>query len=281
MTLADVFRQAVGPDLPFSFSAGIDSKNFAADRRLLASVPVTTCSDLLKTRRLRPPPRIYGIAFKSDEGTRRKPPSMTSSSNPPTAPMATSPPPPRPISPPPPRKRATIRATAPPPIAKSLRASSRTCAPSTASPAKSASPSAPTPPIFSTPPKLSPSITTTSSSPRMAPSARPDREILHRKRHADRQLRRLLQRVRQLRHLLPRVRRAIHRKTQLPRHRRIPQSRRPARWVLHLKNRRPRADHRSFQTIELHAHPPQQQIHLRRRLTLHRILFRAQTVARA
>jgi putative selenate reductase len=47
MTLADVFRQAVGPDVPISFSAGIDAKNFPL---AVASgfVPVTVCSDLLR-----------------------------------------------------------------------------------------------------------------------------------------------------------------------------------------------------------------------------------------
>ena len=34
LTLADEFRQAVGPELPISFSAGVDRKNFAEHRRL-------------------------------------------------------------------------------------------------------------------------------------------------------------------------------------------------------------------------------------------------------
>lgn len=48
LTLANDFRQAVGPEFPISFSAGVDRKNFA---NLVACgiVPVTTCTDLLKT----------------------------------------------------------------------------------------------------------------------------------------------------------------------------------------------------------------------------------------
>jgi putative selenate reductase len=48
VTLANEFRQAVGPNFPISFSAGVDRKNFA---NLLACgiVPITTCTDLLKT----------------------------------------------------------------------------------------------------------------------------------------------------------------------------------------------------------------------------------------
>jgi putative selenate reductase len=47
LTLTDVFRQAVGPHVPISFSAGIDHGNFAA---AVASgfVPVTVSSDLLR-----------------------------------------------------------------------------------------------------------------------------------------------------------------------------------------------------------------------------------------
>ena len=47
MTLADEFRRAVGPAVPFSFSAGIDAKNFALTVAC-GFAPVTTCSDLLK-----------------------------------------------------------------------------------------------------------------------------------------------------------------------------------------------------------------------------------------
>jgi putative selenate reductase len=47
-TLAAEFRKAVGAEFPISFSAGVDRKNFAS---LVACgiVPVTTCTDLLKT----------------------------------------------------------------------------------------------------------------------------------------------------------------------------------------------------------------------------------------
>ena len=48
LTLAGEFRKAVGAAFPISFSAGVDRKNFA---NLVACgiVPVTTCTDLLKT----------------------------------------------------------------------------------------------------------------------------------------------------------------------------------------------------------------------------------------
>ena len=48
LTLAHEFRQAVGAQMPISFSAGVDRKNFA---NLVACgcVPITTCTDLLKT----------------------------------------------------------------------------------------------------------------------------------------------------------------------------------------------------------------------------------------
>ncbi len=48
LTLADEFRKAIGAAFPISFSAGVDRKNFA---NLVACgiVPVTTCTDLLKT----------------------------------------------------------------------------------------------------------------------------------------------------------------------------------------------------------------------------------------
>src|SRR5262249_16892486 len=48
LTLAHEFRQCVGPELPISFSAGIDRKNFA-NVVACGIVPVTTCTDLLKT----------------------------------------------------------------------------------------------------------------------------------------------------------------------------------------------------------------------------------------
>jgi putative selenate reductase len=48
LTLANEFRRAVGAEFPISFSAGVDRKNFA---NLVACgiVPITTCTDLLKT----------------------------------------------------------------------------------------------------------------------------------------------------------------------------------------------------------------------------------------
>ncbi len=48
LTLANEFRQAVGPDVLISFSAGVDRKNFA-NMVACGFVPVTTCTDLLKT----------------------------------------------------------------------------------------------------------------------------------------------------------------------------------------------------------------------------------------
>ncbi len=47
MTLTDIWRQAMGPDMPISFSAGIDNKNFPL-AVACGMVPVTVCSDLLK-----------------------------------------------------------------------------------------------------------------------------------------------------------------------------------------------------------------------------------------
>lgn len=47
MTLTDLFRQKIGAQVPISFSAGIDAKNFA-DAVACGFVPVTTCTDLLK-----------------------------------------------------------------------------------------------------------------------------------------------------------------------------------------------------------------------------------------
>ncbi|MGI9427161.1 MAG: hypothetical protein ACR2NM_00775, partial [Bythopirellula sp.] len=48
LTLAHEFRKAVGAQMPISFSAGVDRKNFA---NLVACgcVPITTCTNLLKT----------------------------------------------------------------------------------------------------------------------------------------------------------------------------------------------------------------------------------------
>lgn len=48
MALTARFREAVGPEIPISFSAGIDAQNFAP-AVACGFVPVTTCSDLLKT----------------------------------------------------------------------------------------------------------------------------------------------------------------------------------------------------------------------------------------
>jgi putative selenate reductase len=48
LTLANEFRQAVGAKFPVSFSAGVDKKNFA-NVVACGIVPVTTCTDLLKT----------------------------------------------------------------------------------------------------------------------------------------------------------------------------------------------------------------------------------------
>ncbi len=48
MTLVGRFREALGMDLPMSFSAGIDAQN-AADAIALDLVPVTVCTDWLKT----------------------------------------------------------------------------------------------------------------------------------------------------------------------------------------------------------------------------------------
>ncbi len=47
LTLANEFRKEMGPQMPISFSAGVDRKNFA---HLVACgfVPITTCTDLLK-----------------------------------------------------------------------------------------------------------------------------------------------------------------------------------------------------------------------------------------
>jgi putative selenate reductase len=48
LTLADEFRRAMGAQIPISFSAGVDRKNFA-NMVACGFVPVTTCTDLLKT----------------------------------------------------------------------------------------------------------------------------------------------------------------------------------------------------------------------------------------
>jgi putative selenate reductase len=48
LTLAAEFRKGIGADFPISFSAGVDRKNFA-NMVACGFVPVTTCTDLLKT----------------------------------------------------------------------------------------------------------------------------------------------------------------------------------------------------------------------------------------
>lgn len=48
LALAGEFRQAVGPAMPISYSAGVDRKNFA-NMVACGFLPVTTCTDLLKT----------------------------------------------------------------------------------------------------------------------------------------------------------------------------------------------------------------------------------------
>ncbi len=67
LSLALAFRQAIGADLPISFSAGIDAKNFA-DAVACGMSPITTCTDLLR-------PGGYGRLFKyltNLEGRMRK-----------------------------------------------------------------------------------------------------------------------------------------------------------------------------------------------------------------
>ena len=48
LTLAGEYRQAVGAEVPISFSAGVDRKNFA-NLAACGFTPITTCTDLLKT----------------------------------------------------------------------------------------------------------------------------------------------------------------------------------------------------------------------------------------
>jgi hypothetical protein len=47
MTLTDVFRKDIGADIPISFSAGIDNKNFP-QAVACGFVPATVCTDLLR-----------------------------------------------------------------------------------------------------------------------------------------------------------------------------------------------------------------------------------------
>ena len=61
LTLAHLYRQAVGADVPISFSAGVDRKNFY---KLVQCgfVPITTCTDLLKVGGYgRLPPYLEGL----------------------------------------------------------------------------------------------------------------------------------------------------------------------------------------------------------------------------
>jgi putative selenate reductase len=48
LALTDVFRQAMGSEFPISYSAGVDRKNFP-NMVACGFLPVTTCTDLLKT----------------------------------------------------------------------------------------------------------------------------------------------------------------------------------------------------------------------------------------
>ena len=47
LTLAEAFREAVGPEMPITFSAGVDRRNFA-DLVSCGFCPVTVCTDLLR-----------------------------------------------------------------------------------------------------------------------------------------------------------------------------------------------------------------------------------------
>jgi putative selenate reductase len=61
LTLAGEFRKAMGAAIPISFSAGVDRKNFA-NMVACGFVPVTTCTDLLKTGGYgRLPPYLYEL----------------------------------------------------------------------------------------------------------------------------------------------------------------------------------------------------------------------------
>lgn len=66
LTLAGEFRKAMGAAFPISFSAGVDRKNFA---NLVACgiVPITTCTDLLKTGGYgRLPPYLHDLRQQMD-----------------------------------------------------------------------------------------------------------------------------------------------------------------------------------------------------------------------
>jgi putative selenate reductase len=67
LTLANEFRQAVGARFPISFSAGVDKKNFA-NVVACGIVPVTTCTDLLKTGGYgRLPPYLHELRKQMDK----------------------------------------------------------------------------------------------------------------------------------------------------------------------------------------------------------------------
>lgn len=67
LTLANEFRQAVGAKFPISFSAGVDRKNFA-NVVACGIVPVTTCTDLLKTGGYgRLPPYLHDLQKQMEQ----------------------------------------------------------------------------------------------------------------------------------------------------------------------------------------------------------------------
>jgi putative selenate reductase len=75
LALTHVFRQRMGPEIPISYSAGVDRKNFP-NMVACGFLPVTTCTDLLKTGgygRLAPylqdlegDMRVHGVRTVSD-----------------------------------------------------------------------------------------------------------------------------------------------------------------------------------------------------------------------
>ena len=71
LALADEFRQAIGPEMPISFSAGVDRKNFP-NMVACGFVPVTTCTDLLEDWRLRPAAAVSRRLGEGDAGRRRQ-----------------------------------------------------------------------------------------------------------------------------------------------------------------------------------------------------------------
>ncbi len=71
LTLANEFRQAIGAELPISFSAGVDRKNFA-NVVACGIVPVTTCTDLLKTGGYgRLPPYLHDLQKQMEQAGAR------------------------------------------------------------------------------------------------------------------------------------------------------------------------------------------------------------------